>query len=141
MPGVREVHGLAELRLAQLGVVAVLVLRHRIDVDVVGHDPHEAAHPERFDEGGEDVGFFLHLQRRGHAALEQLRVGERADREALLAACDGRHREVLAGHAAEPHVLGPAPEEGVADVVVGADEAGEHHLSGAVDDTRCARVR
>ena len=141
MPGLRELDGLAKLRLAQRLVVAVFVLGHRIDVDVVGHDAHEAAHAERFDEGCEDVGFLFHLQRRGHPALQQLRVGERADREALLAARDRRHREVLAGHAAEPHVFGAPAEEGVADMVVGADEAGQHHLAGAVDDARGAGVR
>ena len=104
--------------------------------------PMKLRTPSDSDEGGEDVGLLLHLQRGGHPALQELRVGERADREALLAARDRGHREVLAGHAAEPHVLGTPAEEGVADVVVGADEAGQHDLAAAVDDAPGAgRVR
>jgi hypothetical protein len=140
VPGLRELHGLPELRLAQHGVILVPVVAETVDLGVEGHHAHEAPDPQPVDEGRVDVGVFLHLEHGRHAAPEELRVGERAHRQALRTRDDRRHREVLAGDAAEPGILRPAPEECVADVVVGAHEAGDDHLAPAVEDARGRRM-
>ena len=140
VPGLRELDGLAELGLAEGGIVTVAVVAETVHLDVEGHDPHEAPDSEPLDERRVDVGVLFHLEHGRHAAPQELRVGERADGQALLARDDGGHREVLAGDAAEPRILGPAAEQRVADVVVGADEPGDDHLAAPIEDPRRGRM-
>ena len=132
--------GLAELRLAERRVVAVAVVAQAVHLDVERHHAHEAPDPEPLDEGGVDVGVLLHLEHGRHAAPQELGVGERPDRQTLLPRDDGRHGEVLAGHAAQAGILGPAPEERVADVGVAAHEARDHDLAPAIENSGRRRM-
>ena len=102
--------------------------------------PIEAPDAEPLDEGGVDVGVLLHLEHGRHAAAQELGVGERPDRQTLLTRDDGRHGEVLAGHAAQAGVLGPPPEERVADVGVAAHEARDHDFAPAIEHSGRRRM-
>ena len=122
-----------ELLASHSGIEHRLSVHQPLEIDVMRHEADRCPDSRAFDERHERFGVLLHLEHRGHAAADQLRDGEAAQRLALVATHHHAHRQIEAVGGRVADILGAAPEHRVSEVVVCADEAGQRDASLRVD--------
>ena len=134
LPRLGEPDGLSQLLFTSLLGEFGFSGAELVEVDVVHHDPQACAHTEAVEGRREHIRILFHLEHRGAAAAQQLGRRQQTDAPAFLPGEHRGHGQIQIAACTITKIFGPSPEHRIAEVIVGAHEAGQHELGGSVDD-------